>query len=247
MRRAAATLLVALVLGACAATPGDQLGSAPPRRELPEVPPDFRSALDVDDPFETFNRGVYWFNTDLDRKILLPVVDGYKAVTPEFLRERVSSFFTNLGEIRNATNGLLQLRPEVASRAVMRFLVNSTVGLLGTFDVAGELGMTENRQDFGLTLGRWGVGAGPYLVLPVIGPSGLRDAGGTAVDLATGLFVPPGAQINDLVYANPAVYGVQAVDARYQVNFRYFDSGSPFEYEIVRFFYTRKRELDLLR
>lgn len=247
MRRAAATLLVALLLGACTATPGDQLGSAPPRRELPEVPPEFRFVLEVDDPFEPFNRGAYWFNTDLDRKILLPIVDGYKAVTPEFLRERVSSFFTNLGEIRNATNGLLQLRPEVASRAVMRFLVNSTVGLLGTFDVAGDLGMTENRQDFGLTLGRWGVGAGPYLVLPVLGPSGLRDASGTAVDLAAGLYVPPGPQVNELVYVNPAVYGVQALDARYQVDFRYFDSGSPFEYELVRFFYTRKRELDLLR
>ncbi len=201
------------------------------------------SPIEIFDPLERFNRNVYWFNADFDRKIFLPVVYGYEYVTPVFVQHRVSNFFNNLKEFRNALNGLLQARPEVASRAVIRFVVNSTVGLLGTFDVAGDLGVAPQPEDFGLTLGRWGVPPGPFLVLPILGPSNLRDATGDGVDLVAGTTVPPAAQINDVVFFNPAVWALYAVDARHQLPFRYYQTGSPFEYDFVRFLYTKSREL----
>ncbi len=166
-------------------------------------------------------------------------------MTPVFVQHRVSNFFNNLEELRNTLNSLLQLRPEVASRAVIRFLVNSTVGLLGTFDVAGDLGVAPQPEDFGQTLGWWGTPPGAYLVLPVLGPSNFRDATGRGVDFVADYTVPPAAQINDAVYFSPAVLALYAIDARHQETFRYYQTGSPFEYDFVRFLYTKSRELSI--
>jgi len=199
----------------------------------------------VDDPFEGFNRAMYRFNFEFDHYVYLPIVRGYRFVVPRPVRTGISNFFSNLGEIRNATNGALQARPEVASRATIRFLVNSTIGVLGFFDVATRLGVDRQREDFGQTLGWWGVGAGPYLVLPILGPSSVRDAAGLPVDFALGTVAPPGAQVNDVVYATPAPYPLQAVDARYSQPFRYYDSGSAFEYDLVRFLFLKAREAEV--
>jgi phospholipid-binding lipoprotein MlaA len=125
--------------------------------------------------------------------------------------------------------------------------VNSTVGLLGFFDVATRLGVDTQREDFGQTLGWWGVRSGPYLVLPILGPSSVRDAAGLPADFVMGSALPPGAQINDTLYATPAPYPLQAVDARYTQPFRYYDSGSPFEYDLVRFLYLQAREVEIRR
>ncbi len=203
--------------------------------------------IEREDPFEGFNRSMYRFNFEFDEYVYLPIVRGYRFIVPRPARTGISNFFSNLGEIRNATNGVLQARPEVASRASIRFLVNSTIGILGIFDVATELGVDEQREDFGQTLGWWGVGAGPYLVLPVLGPSSVRDTAGLPADFAMGAFVPPGAPVNDVVYATPAPYPVQAVDARYSQDFRYYGSGSAFEYDLVRFFYFKAREAEVMR
>jgi phospholipid-binding lipoprotein MlaA len=201
----------------------------------------------VEDRFEGFNRAMYRFNFEFDQYVYLPIVRGYRFVVPRPVRTGISNFFSNLGEIRNASNGVLQARPEVASRATIRFVVNSTVGLLGFFDVATRLGVDQQREDFGQTLGWWGVASGPYLVLPILGPSSVRDASGVPVDFALGALAPPGAQVNDVVYATPAPYPLQAVDARETQPFRYYDSGSPFEYDLVRFLYFRAREAEVRR
>ena len=201
----------------------------------------------VEDRFEGFNRAVYRFNFEADQYVLLPIVRGYRFIVPRPVRTGVSNFFSNLGEIRNASNGLLQARPEVASRATIRFLVNSTIGLLGVFDVATKLGVDQQREDFGQTLGWWGVGSGPYLVLPILGPSSVRDAAGVSADFAMSALAPPGAQVNDTLYATPVPYPLQAVDARYTQPVRYYDSGSPFEYDLVRFLYLQAREVEIRR
>lgn len=129
--------------------------------------------------------------------------------------------------------------------ALRRFLINSTVGVLGLFDPATGLGYRQRPEDFGQTLGRWGVGDGPYLVLPVLGPSNARDTVGVAGDTAATQFVPGISDINDAVYFNAAVYALYFIDQRHRVGFRYFASGSPFEYDLVRFVYTKERELDI--
>ncbi len=213
-------------------------------RQRPEMAP---PVMLVEDRFEGFNRAMYRFNFEFDQYVFLPIVRGYRFVVPRPVRTGVSNFFSNLGEIRNATNGVLQARPEVASRATIRFLVNSTVGVLGFFDVATRLGVDQQREDFGQTLGWWGVGPGPYLVLPIFGPSSVRDGAGLPVDFALGALAPPGAQVSNVVYATPAPYPLQAVDARYTQPFRYYDSGSPFEYDLMRFLYLRAREAEIMK
>ena len=159
----------------------------------------------------------------------------------------MANFFRNLGEFRNGLNGALQARPAVLGTAAGRLVVNSTVGVLGLFDVATGLGLPEHREDFGQTLGRWGVPPGAYLVLPVLGPSDVRDAGGTAVDTAATGSIPGVQQVFDTVYFDPVVYGLYAVDQRSQIPFRYYRSGSAFEYDLVRFLYTQKRKLDVAK
>ncbi len=135
-----------------------------------------------DDPLEPINRVIFEFNEVVDDNILEPVAKGYKYVTPDPIEKGVSNFFSNLGEINTIANDLLQLKFQQAGKDSLRFLVNSTIGVLGIFDVATPLGLSKNKEDFGQTLGFWGVPNGPYLVLPFLGPSSFRDAPGSLVD-----------------------------------------------------------------
>lgn len=243
-----AAALLCLGLGACASTPDTTpLGDLPPEHVLTPAQQQAQFPIEIYDPWEGFNRGVYKFNAQFDTYVFLPIVHAYEYVTPVFVQNRVSSFFANLGEITTTANGILQARPEVAGRAVIRFAVNSTVGILGLFDPATSLGVFRQPEDFGQTLGRYGVGAGPYLVLPILGPSNLRDTTGLVVDRVTTSTVPPASDIYDQVYFNPAVYGLEAVDLRHSNGFRYYGTGSPFEYDLVRFIYTRTREAEIQR
>ena len=198
----------------------------------------------VYDPAEATNKHLYKFNAQLDNYLLLPIVDGYKAVTPEFLRKAIGNFFLNVGEVPNFTNAVLQAKPKKAGITVGRFAVNTTIGLLGTFDVATKMGMERQPEDFGQTLGVWGAGPGPYVVLPVLGPSNVRDATGKAVDLLTLAFLIPNSVEDETAY-KVAVYGLAPINSRYQNNFRYYRSGSPFEYELVRYINTQARELQI--
>ena len=243
--RPLAAIALAASLAACAATPAADLGTAPPMHELSDSQRDGDIPLRIYDPWEGTNRAVYKFNALFDEYVFLPVVRGYEFVTPDFIEERVTDFFSNLSEFRNAGNGLMQARPDAAGRAVIRLALNSTIGVAGMFDVATPLGVTQEPLDFGLTLGRWGTPNGPYLMVPVVGPSNVRDFSGFVVDSAIASYVPPESIVTEYVYFNPAVYVLYAVDLRRQVNFRYHGSGSPFEYDLVRFLYTKKRELQL--
>ena len=243
--RALAALALTAALGACAATPTYELGTAPPLHQLSPEERDGDLPLRIYDPWEGTNRGVYKFNALFDEYLFLPVVRAYEFVTPVFIEERVTDFFSNLGEFRNAGNGLMQARPDAAGRAVIRLSLNSTIGVLGLFDAASPMGVTQEPLDFGLTLGRWGTPNGPFLMVPVLGPSNVRDFSGFVVDTAIASYVPPESIVTEWVFFNPAIYVLYAVDLRRQVNFRYHDSGSPFEYDLIRFLYTKKRELQL--
>ncbi|WP_168789152.1 MlaA family lipoprotein [Paraburkholderia aromaticivorans] len=160
------------------------------------------------DPFEPVNRVVFNFNDGLDRYVAVPVAKGYQKVTPQPLRTAVSNFFSNLGDLGNAANALLQLKITDATEDLVRFAFNSTFGLGGLLDWATPAGLPKHHQDFGLTLGHWGIPSGPYLVLPLFGPSTVRDSMGLIVDV----------KFNPLNYMEPAVrnplYLLQFVSVR---------------------------------
>ena len=219
----------------------------PPNITLAEVaPPDEIYPLLVNDPLEPINRTIYAFNAGFDRYVLLPVVRGYVTVTPEFVRDRVSDFFVNILEFRNFTNSVLQLKPESAGRAVLRFVINVMFGFGGLYDIASAKGIPPEPEDFGETLGHWGAGPGPYLVIPVLGPSNVRDGTGLAVDALAFYYALP-AEVTASIAYYAAMYGLRPIDLRYRTPFRYYGIGSPFEYDLVRFFYTEKRRLDIER
>lgn len=134
------------------------------------------------DPLESFNRGVYKFNDTLDKAVAKPVAQGYNAVMPEPGKIMVTNFFSNLDDVVVTANDLLQLKLKQGFSDGMRFLVNTTVGVGGLIDVAAINGLEKHDEDFGQTLGYWGVGNGPYLVLPLLGPSTVRDGVGLYVD-----------------------------------------------------------------
>ena len=139
-------------------------------------------AADPRDPHEPLNRGIYQFNVNVDRALLKPVATAYVDVAPAPVRTGVNNFFGNLRDGWSAVNGVLQLRPREATENGMRFAINSTFGLVGLLDIASEMGLERTTLDFGMTLGRWGVPDGPYLMLPLLGPSTLRDTAALPVD-----------------------------------------------------------------
>ena len=137
---------------------------------------------DPHDPWERFNRSMYAFNDKVDRAVLKPVAKGYRFITPDPVEKGISNFFSNLGDVPVIANDLLQFKLLQALSDTGRLIVNSTIGIAGLFDVASHIGLKKHDEDFGQTLGRWGVGNGPYLVLPLLGPSSVRDGIGTAAD-----------------------------------------------------------------
>lgn len=134
------------------------------------------------DPWQGFNRSVYSFNDSLDKAVLKPVAKGYVAITPKFARTGVRNFYNNVDDVSVAANNLLQGKVGDAVSDVGRFAVNTTLGILGLFDVATPLGLRKHNEDFGQTLAAWGVGQGPYLVLPLLGPSTVRYTPSYVVD-----------------------------------------------------------------
>jgi phospholipid-binding lipoprotein MlaA len=239
-------LLLSLSLTGCAATRVNTQAEVPAKHSISEFK-DQRFA-EVADPWEGFNRSMYRFNFYFDKYLFLPVVSGYEFITPTFLQERISGFYNNLGEVRNLTNSLFQLKGKESVTTLGRFVTNSTLGLGGMFDPATRFGLERHDEDFGKTLGYWGAGSGPYLVLPIFGPSSLRDAGGLAVDsgINYGLYtaIDPFGNTGYGFAIDSGITALYAIDMRHQQSFRYYESGYPFEYNIVRFFYHEKRELE---
>ncbi|MEM5430886.1 VacJ family lipoprotein [Cupriavidus oxalaticus] len=161
-----------------------------------------------DDPLEPMNRAVFKVNEKLDQYVAKPVAQGYKAVTPEPVRTAVTNFFSNLADVGNFANNLLQGKGVAAAESFMRVAVNSVLGIGGLIDIATPAGLEKRSQDFGLTLGTWGVPSGPYLVLPLFGPSSFRDGVGLYVNF----------QFDPITYAEPAVrnslFAANVVDVR---------------------------------
>ncbi len=139
----------------------------------------------VSDPLERMNRGVFWFNDRLDRYFLEPVAKGWDWVMPDPVQRSLRKFYDNSRFPITFANNVLQLKANGAASELFRFLINTTVGLGGLFDPATRWGLENNDEDFGQTLGHWGVPPGPYLVLPIFGPSNPRDAVGRVADGAT--------------------------------------------------------------
>ncbi|WP_066268405.1 MlaA family lipoprotein [Hydrogenophaga palleronii] len=161
------------------------------------------------DPLEPFNRGVYRFNDAIDTAVLKPVATAYQNVTPSPIRTGVGNFFGNLGDLWSSVNAGLQLRPLEATENLMRFSVNTVFGLAGVLDIATEMGIPRTRIDFGQTLGRWGAPPGAYLVLPLFGPSTVRDGAASLVD---GMADPVVGL--DHVATRNSLIGLRVVDGR---------------------------------
>ena len=140
------------------------------------------------DPYEGFNRKVFAFNEGLDKAVLKPAAKGYDKVMPEFARHGVTNFFNNLGVVVTTFNDAVQLKGKKLPVDIARFATNLTFGIFGLIDVATELRIENRNEDFGQSLGYWGVGSGPYIVLPFFGPSTVRDGAGLAVDYVVSPF-----------------------------------------------------------
>jgi phospholipid-binding lipoprotein MlaA len=161
---------LALGMGACASAPSD---------------PESRAEFDkINDPAEPTNREVFGFNQTLDRNVIKPVALAYQNNVPDGVRRGVHNFLTNLDEPLIGFNDILQANSERALTATTRFMINTTFGVVGIFDMAGEWGLPHHDSDFGQTFGVWGIGEGPYITLPIFGPSNPRDAAGLALTFA---------------------------------------------------------------
>jgi phospholipid-binding lipoprotein MlaA len=190
------------------------------------------------DPFESFNRSIYAFNDGFDRVLLKPVATVYRDVTPRVARDGVGNFFSNLGDAWSFVNNVLQGRLEGSYNSMVRFSVNTVFGLGGLFDIASEMGVERKRQDFGQTLGRWGVPTGPYLVLPFMGPSTVRDTVALPVDVEGNLL----KRIDDIPVRN-SLFALRVVDTRSQLMnaSNLLDSVALDKYSLTRDVYLRLR------
>ena len=165
------------------------------------------------DPMEGFNRTMFNVHEVVDGNVIKPVAQGYDYIMPDPIKIGVSNFFGNIGDIPNAINNLLQFNLKEFGTDLLRLGINTTVGILGVFDVASEAGLDKSNQDFGLTLAKWGVGDGPYLFIPLLGPSTIRDGAAKVVDY--GAFNPI-SYVNDVPVRNQITAG-KIVDKRYNL------------------------------
>lgn len=201
-------------------------------------------ALSVRDPWEAMNRRIYHFNQRADEYVLLPIVRGYRFILPSPVRAGIHNVFNNLGDVSNLLNAILQLKLQRSLQTTGRLIINSTIGFVGLFDTATALGIARQEEDFGQTLGFYGIGAGPYIMLPLLGPSNLRDASGRVVDVGSR------NEINylnnsDLTQDYPALLGLEITDERSHTAYEYGSLNSPFEYEKLRYVYKKARELQI--
>lgn len=215
-----AALLLALALAGCATAPGG----------------------DPRDPWESYNRSMTKFNDAVDEAVLKPVATVYRDVLPRPVRTGVSNFFGNLSDVWSFVNNVLQAKPEGALHSFWRVVINTTMGLGGVLDPATEMRLERHREDFGQTLGRWGVPSGPYLVLPLLGPSTVRDSAALPVDF----YGHPLGHVNDVSVRN-SLTGVNAIQTRA----RLLDTGDLLEaaaldkYSFTREAFLQKRYYDV--
>ncbi|WP_335993861.1 MlaA family lipoprotein [Fusobacterium polymorphum] len=196
---------------------------------------------DEPDPWEPFNRRMYYFNYQIERLVITPIVNTYKFITPDFVEDRVSNFSKNAKVLNTMANSAFQFKGRKSMRALGRFTINTILGLGGLFDVASKMGMPKPYEDFGLTLAYYGVGRGPYLILPILGPTYLRDVFGIGVDSVvagkSGIY----KRMDLFDSSNVGLTVLRGIDMRKNIDFHYHQTNSPFEYEYVRFLYSKYR------
>jgi phospholipid-binding lipoprotein MlaA len=251
MKRTITAMLIIFLalLAGCATAPVQKEPVVPARLSVDEhAVPEEQRAFYIYDPWEPLNRRIYNFNAVFDEYVFLPVVRAYEFVLPKFAQTGVTNFFNNLNEIQNLMNSLLQGKIVKVFNTIGRIAMNTTVGIGGLIDVATYEGVKRENEDFGQTLAFYGVGPGPYLILPVAGPYNLRDAAGWGVDLVAynlvmnELFQELAIKGKDKDRLNWGLLALFAIDKRHKYSFRYFMTGSPFEYEFVRKVYQVYRE-----
>jgi phospholipid-binding lipoprotein MlaA len=239
---AAATASAAAFAEAIAAESANATSAQVPGEEAaPPLTPADAPPMYTYDPWERFNRFAYRFNARFDEAIFLPVANTYRRA-PRPARAGVHNFFGNIAEIDSVINYTLQWRLKYGLRSVERFVINSTVGIGGLFDVATKLKLPGTATGFATTLAKWGMHPGPYLVIPLLGPSTLRDGVGFLADYGTDYAINIAG-----LYRGGLSWGlgtINAVDQRANIDFRYYSSGSPFEYETIRFLYVRRRLIE---
>jgi len=209
----------------------------------------------INDSMEPFNRRMYALNTQFDKKIAYPASRIYAAAVPKPVRKGISNFYNNFKEIPTFVNSVLQLKPGKAANALGRFVVNSTAGLLGVTDVAKNIGLRSDPETMGDTLGHYGIGTGSFLVLPVLGPSTVRDAVGSAADAAmegAARGVVDKKLFFDTGIFDKTVYGftrpvVTGLNARSMLSIKYGDLNSPFEYDLVKALYYNYRKIQVMK
>lgn len=244
MRALASIPLVFLLLLSVGCSGNRVRGDAPPADGAggPGLPPDFAEDEGENDPWEGLNRKVYRFNTKVDKALIKPAAKAYDKVMPELAKKGVGNVFRNLAEPTVIVNDVLQGKFKQSLADTARFVANSTIGLLGLFDVATSMGLPRHQEDFGQTLAVWGVGDGPFVVLPFVGPRNLRDTGGFVVDWYT----------DPLTYHDPAseqwaarIVGVVNTRAQLLTASSVLEEATDDEYLFLREAYRQKR-LDLI-
>jgi phospholipid-binding lipoprotein MlaA len=197
------------------------------------------SGPDPRDPMEPMNRAIHAFNEKVDEVVLKPLAEGYVAITPSPVRTGVRNFFSNLDDVLVFSNDVLQLKPEAAASDLMRVAFNTSFGVFGVLDVATEMGLRKRDEDFGQTLGYWGIGDGPYFVMPLLGPKSVRDTVGWAVDA---FFIDPVA-FNAQEEVRWAAVGARLVARRADLldAKRAIDMAALDPYEFQRDFYLEHR------
>ena len=191
------------------------------------------------DPWELVNRNVFSFNQSLDNYLVKPLTKTYEFIVPEFIRNRLSNVFANIGDVYTAINQLLQGKPKTALDDLTRVVINTTLGLGGIFDVATDAGLEKHNEDFGQTFGVWGIKDGPYMVLPLLGPSNVRDTVGWFADLQTDILIN---YINDIPLRN-TITGVRVIDqlSKYLNSSNLLEVAAFDKYTFVRDAYIQRR------
>jgi len=197
--------------------------------------------MDAYDPFEPLNRRIYYFNYQFDNWVALPLSNSYKFFLPQTIRTGVGNFFSNLYEPISAINGILILDYKTIFAGVSRFLINTTIGIVGLFDVATYINIPEHKVTLNDTFSLYGIKDGPYLVLPFLGPSDLRNASSLLTTFILRVPLDPINIYSDSGYLlkDYAIKGLEVIDTRSEIDFRYYSLGTPFEYEYVRLLYLK--------
>jgi phospholipid-binding lipoprotein MlaA len=245
-RRLTQALMLGIALGllsACASAPSSSAGAADGRggaNGVVDAEPTQRT--NPTDPWEAFNRRIFVFNDAVDQAVLAPVARGYVAVVPQALRQMVRNAFGNVGDVWSALNHVLQGKFQSGAEQGMRVLINTTLGVAGLADVASEVGLPRQKEDLGQTVGAWGVGSGPYLMLPLLGPSTLRDTAVLTADRQITLpsLVEPGLERNSLTVLDVVSARAAALQASNLLGQVALD-----RYSFLRDAYIAKRRYDV--